>query len=202
MNATPQRESCEERDPTQATAIQWYEAQFDDPAPSEMWQPPKRRKMSNLETVLETANQEIHNIFKAEHARREALEEEVQNLHTEMTRKNELVDKLETEVRELKHQCRCQIWYTIPSGWRTLLCGHRYCPECAPPPIDKTCGTCRQVVGGNSTCIDPQFCVMEDELGRKDFDPEWIRASRDNENQHQAKITMRERHARKLTLRL
>ncbi|EDN10986.1 predicted protein [Histoplasma mississippiense (nom. inval.)] len=45
-----------------------YEAQFDNPAPSEMWQPPKRR---NLGMVLETANQEIHNIFKAEHARRE-----------------------------------------------------------------------------------------------------------------------------------
>ncbi|EEH21786.2 hypothetical protein PABG_04002 [Paracoccidioides brasiliensis Pb03] len=142
MNASPRRESCEERDPAQTTVTDkqkrllgypMYEAQFDDPAPSEMWQPPKRRKMSNLDTVLETANQEIHNIFKAEHARREVLEEEVQNLRTEMTRKNELVDKLETEVRELKYQCRCQIWYTIPSGWRNLLCGHRYCPECAPP---------------------------------------------------------------------
>ncbi|OJD25098.1 hypothetical protein ACJ73_03533 [Blastomyces percursus] len=29
-----------------------YEAQFDDPARSEMWQPLKRRKMSNLDTVL------------------------------------------------------------------------------------------------------------------------------------------------------
>ncbi|OJD28223.1 hypothetical protein ACJ73_00380 [Blastomyces percursus] len=34
-----------------------YEAQFDDLAPSEMSQPPKRR---NLDMVLETANQEIH----------------------------------------------------------------------------------------------------------------------------------------------
>ncbi|EEH39496.2 hypothetical protein PAAG_08765 [Paracoccidioides lutzii Pb01] len=121
-----------------------YEAQSNDPAPSEMSQPPKRH---NLGMVLETANQEIHNIFKAEHVLRELLEKEVQRLRAEMTRKNELIDKLETEVCELKYQCRCQICYTIPSGWRTLLCGHRYCPECAPP-ITEICGTCRQVVVG------------------------------------------------------
>ncbi|EDN05645.1 predicted protein [Histoplasma mississippiense (nom. inval.)] len=124
-----------------------YEAQFDDPAPSEMWQPPKRRKMPNLDTVLETANQEIHNIFEAEHARTEALEKEVQRLRAEMARKDERVDKLETKVRELKYQCRCQICFTIPSGWRTLLCGHRYCPKCVPP-IGETCATCRQVIAG------------------------------------------------------
>ncbi|EDN06626.1 predicted protein [Histoplasma mississippiense (nom. inval.)] len=121
-----------------------YGAQFDDPAPSEMSQPPKRR---NLDVVLETANQEIHKIFKAEHAQREALEKEVQRLRAEMTRKDERVDKLETKVRELKDQCRCQICFTIPSGWRTLLCGHRYCPKCVPP-IGGTCSPCRQVITG------------------------------------------------------
>ncbi|KKZ63856.1 hypothetical protein EMCG_01809 [[Emmonsia] crescens] len=50
-----------------------YEALFDDPAPSAMWQPPKKRKIPNLDTVMETANQGIHNIFKAEHAK--SLEE-------------------------------------------------------------------------------------------------------------------------------
>ncbi|EDN09149.1 predicted protein [Histoplasma mississippiense (nom. inval.)] len=127
-----------------------YEALFDDPAPSEMRQPPKKRKIPNLPnlgTVLETANQGIHNIFEAEHAKRKALEEEVQHLRAEITRKNGLVDRLETEVRELKHQCQCQICYTIPSGWRTLLCGHRYYPECLPP-IGATCGMCRQVITG------------------------------------------------------
>ncbi|OJD14565.1 hypothetical protein ACJ73_09070 [Blastomyces percursus] len=131
-----------------------YEALFDDPAPSEMWQPPKKRKIPNLDTVLETANQGIHNIFEAEHAKRKALEEEVQHLRAEMTRKDGQVGELETEiyglkteVRELKHQCQCQICYTISSGWRTLLCGHRYCPECVPP-IGATCGMCRQVITG------------------------------------------------------
>ncbi|EDN03761.1 predicted protein [Histoplasma mississippiense (nom. inval.)] len=76
-----------------------YEALFDDPAPSEMRQPPKKRKIPNLDAVLETANQGIHNIFEAEHAKREALEEEVQHLRAEITRKNGLVDRLETEVR-------------------------------------------------------------------------------------------------------
>ncbi|OAT11904.1 hypothetical protein BDBG_07319 [Blastomyces gilchristii SLH14081] len=138
-----------------------YEALFDSPAPSEMWQPPKKCKIPNLGTVLETANQGIHDIFKAEHVKRKVLEEEVQHLRAEMTRKDGLVGKLETEiceletevcgleteVRELKHQCQCQICYIIPSGWRTLLCGHRYCPKCLPP-IGATCGTCRQVITG------------------------------------------------------
>ncbi|KAG5288229.1 hypothetical protein I7I48_10401 [Histoplasma ohiense] len=124
-----------------------YEALFDDPVPSEMRQPPKKHKIPNLDVVLETTNQGIHNIFKVEYVKREVLEEEVQHLCAEITRKNELVDRLETEVHELKHQCQCQIYYTIPSGWRTLLCGHRYCPECLPP-IGATCGMCRQVITG------------------------------------------------------
>ncbi|EER40780.1 conserved hypothetical protein [Histoplasma capsulatum H143] len=47
---------------------------------SEMERPPKKQKSSNLDTVLETANQEIHTIFKAERAKRRKLEEEVQTL--------------------------------------------------------------------------------------------------------------------------
>ncbi|OJD11106.1 hypothetical protein AJ78_08056 [Emergomyces pasteurianus Ep9510] len=122
-----------------------YESLFDDPAPSELWQPTKKHKIPNLDT--ETANQGIHDIFKAEHVKRKALEEEAQHLRAEMIRKNGLVGELETEVRELKHQWQCHICYTIPSGWRTLLCGHRYCPKCLPP-IGATCGTCRQVITG------------------------------------------------------
>ncbi|EER43786.1 conserved hypothetical protein [Histoplasma capsulatum H143] len=74
-----------------------YEALFDDPAPSELLKPPKKRKIPNLDTVLETANQGILDIFKVEHAKRKALKEEVQHLRAEMTRKDELINELETK---------------------------------------------------------------------------------------------------------
>ncbi|OJD21509.1 hypothetical protein ACJ73_07148 [Blastomyces percursus] len=97
-----------------------YEALFDDPAPSELWQPPKKRKILNLDTVLEFMT------FSRRSMRRE-------NLRAEMGRKDGLIGELETEVRELKHQCQCQICYTIPSAWRTLLCGHRLLPRVPSP---------------------------------------------------------------------
>ncbi|OJD09474.1 hypothetical protein AJ78_09055 [Emergomyces pasteurianus Ep9510] len=135
------------RDGLHDTIIIMYETLFNDPAPSELLKPLKKRKILNLDMVLETVNQGILDIFKVEHAKRKALKEEVQHLRAEMIRKNKLINELKTKVRKLKHQCQCQICYTIPSGWRTLLCGHWYCPECLPP-IGATCGTCRQVITG------------------------------------------------------
>ncbi|EDN06455.1 predicted protein [Histoplasma mississippiense (nom. inval.)] len=96
----PQARKLRRKRPRTDYSYPVYEALFDDPAPSEMRQPPKKRKIPNLPnlgTVLETANQGIHNIFEAEHAKRKALEEEVQHLRAEITRKNGLVDRLETE---------------------------------------------------------------------------------------------------------
>ncbi|EAS34315.3 uncharacterized protein CIMG_05339 [Coccidioides immitis RS] len=81
-----------------------YNGPFDDLVSSDaleskMEQPPKKQKISNLDTVLEMANQEIHTIFEAERAKRrkleeevQKLEEEVQHLHAEMTMKDELFD--------------------------------------------------------------------------------------------------------------
>ncbi|KKZ61943.1 hypothetical protein EMCG_03578, partial [[Emmonsia] crescens] len=43
-------------------------------------------------------NQRIYNIFKTEYTKRKVLKEEVQHLHAEMTRKNEQISELETEI--------------------------------------------------------------------------------------------------------
>ncbi|QSS53013.1 hypothetical protein I7I53_00135 [Histoplasma capsulatum var. duboisii H88] len=123
---------------------------------SEMEWPPKKQKISNLDTVLETANQEIHTIFEAERAKRrkleeevQTLEEEVQHLRAETTMKDELFSNLETKIRELQHRCQCEICYSIPSGWRTLLpCGHRFCAGCLRPLIGDDCPKCRKPITG------------------------------------------------------
>ncbi|EER41731.1 conserved hypothetical protein [Histoplasma capsulatum H143] len=123
---------------------------------SEMEWPPKKQKISKLDTVLETANQEIHTIFEAERAKRrkleeevQTLEEEVQHLRAETTMKDELFSNLETKIRELQHRCQCEICYSIPSGWRTLLpCGHRFCAGCLRPLIGDDCPKCRKPITG------------------------------------------------------
>ncbi|OAX77537.1 hypothetical protein ACJ72_08163 [Emergomyces africanus] len=77
-----------------------YEALFDDPDTFELWQPLQKHKISNLNMVLETANQGILDIFKVEHAKRKALKEEVQHLQAEITRKDRMIDELETKSEE------------------------------------------------------------------------------------------------------
>ncbi|OJD28221.1 hypothetical protein ACJ73_00378 [Blastomyces percursus] len=109
---------------------------------SEMEQPLKKQKISNLDMTLESANREIHTIFEAERAKRRKLEEEVQRLHAEMA-------KLETKLRELKHRFECEICYSIPSEWRTLLpYGHRFCTRCLRPAIGDDCPKCRSSITG------------------------------------------------------
>ncbi|OJD27034.1 hypothetical protein ACJ73_01579 [Blastomyces percursus] len=127
---------------------------------SEMERPLKKQKISNLDMVLlrpfpETANQEIHTIFKAECAKRRKLEKEVQtleevrHLRAEMTMKDELFGNLETKIRELQHRCQCEICYSIPSEWRTLLpCGHRFCAGCLHLLIGDDCPKCRKPITG------------------------------------------------------
>lgn len=55
------------------------------------------------------------------HVKKKALKEEVQHLCVEIIRKNELVNRLETEVYDLKHQCQCQICYISPPVLSTVL---------------------------------------------------------------------------------
>ncbi|KKZ61358.1 hypothetical protein EMCG_04021, partial [[Emmonsia] crescens] len=90
-----------------------YEALFDDSAFFKMQQTLKKCKILNLD--MKTVNQRIHNIFEMKHANRSALREEVQHLCAEITRNKKLIDKLETEVCELKYQYQCQICYIILS---------------------------------------------------------------------------------------
>ncbi|KAI1909474.1 hypothetical protein LOZ66_005602 [Ophidiomyces ophidiicola] len=84
-----------------------YEALFDDPVPtgatpaSEMSPPPKKRKVLNL--FSEAANQGINEVVDAKDAKIKKLEEQVQRLHGEMSRKNEQVSGLEAEACELRH---------------------------------------------------------------------------------------------------
>ncbi|KMP10251.1 hypothetical protein CIRG_09932 [Coccidioides immitis RMSCC 2394] len=125
-----------------------YEPLLDDLAPTDaspagMSSPPKKRKVLNLSLLLETASRGIYDVVDAKDAEIKKLEEQVQHLQEEMSRKDERVSKLEIEVHELRCQCQCPICYEIPSEWRTLLCGHRFCPECVSSGV-MTCGMCRQ----------------------------------------------------------
>ncbi|EEQ92423.1 uncharacterized protein BDCG_07543 [Blastomyces dermatitidis ER-3] len=114
---------------------------------SETSQPRKKHKISSLDMVLETANQKIHEVWEAEHAKMKNPEEKVQHLLVEMIRKDEQISELEAKIRELEHRCQCSICYTIPLEWKTLLCGHRFCSQCLSSDA-MTCGSCRQNITG------------------------------------------------------
>ncbi|QSS64965.1 hypothetical protein I7I51_02043 [Histoplasma capsulatum] len=114
-----------------------YEALFDGPAllnssASTTLQPLEKRTMPNLKVVL----QWVKTYPGSRYFHERDLQEEVQRLkkwnteleikhRAELIGNNEEIRRLKAEVIELEHRCQCPICYTIPSEWKTLLCGHR-----------------------------------------------------------------------------